>query len=122
MFKHLQNNQTFNCNYKSLENEITELKNNEIIDKKFKITSFIEESLNFPDEDVDITSENYDIRCFNTQSSQADERNDTAPSLSNNALTPNSQTVFLSDFKILFQSLEDKLNGKILAIKLNLLD
>ena len=78
--------------------------------------------LNFPEDDVDITSENSDISCLNTQSSQVDEENDASSSLNNNTLTPNSQAVFPSDFEILFQSLEDKLNGKISAIKSYLLD
>ena len=74
--------------------------------------------LNFPEDDVDITSGNSDISCLNTQSSQVDEENDATPSLNNNTLTP----VFPSDFEILFQSLEDKLNGKVSAIKSFLLD
>ena len=78
--------------------------------------------LNFPEDDVDITSENSDISCLNTQSSQVDEENDATPSLNSNTLTPNPQAVFPNDFEILFQSLEDKLNGKILAIKSYLLD
>ena len=78
--------------------------------------------LNFPEDDVDITSENSDISCLNTQSSQVDEENDATPSLNNNTLTPNPQAVFPSDFEILFQSLEDKLNGKISAIKSYLSD
>ena len=76
--------------------------------------------LNFPEDDVDITSENSDISCLNTQSSQVDKENDAMPSLNNN--TPNPQAVFPSDFEILFQSLEDKLNGKISAIKSYLLE
>ena len=63
-----------------------------------------------------------DISCLNTQSSQVDEENDSAPSLNSNTLTPNLQSVFPSDFEILFQFLEDKLNGKISAIKSYLLD
>ena len=78
--------------------------------------------LNFPEDDVDITSENSDISCLNTQSSQVEEKNDTAPSSNNNTLTPNPQAVFTSDFEILFQSVEDKLNAKISAIKSYLLD
>ena len=77
---------------------------------------------NFPEDDVDITSGNSDISCLNTQSSQVDEENDANPSLNNNTLTPNPQPVFPSDFEILFQSLEDKLNGKVSAIKSFLLD
>ena len=96
-----------------MENEVAELANNGIIDKTFKITNPIEEVLNFPEDDVDITSENSDISCLNTQSSQVDEENDATPSLNNNTLTPNSQAVFSSDFEILFQSLEDKLNSNI---------
>ena len=53
---------------------------------------------------------------------EQNEENDAIPSLNNNTLTPNPHVVFLSDFEVLFQSLEDKLNGKILAIKSNLLD
>ena len=53
---------------------------------------------------------------------EQNEENDATPSLNNNTLTPNPHAVFLSDFEVLFQSLEDKLNGKILAIKSNLLD
>ena len=37
-------------------------------------------------------------------------------------MTPNPQAVFPSDSEILFQSLEDKINGKISAIKSYLLD
>ena len=44
------------------------------------------------------------------------------PSLNNNALTPNPPVVFPSNFEILFQSLEDKLYGKISVIKQYLLD
>ena len=105
-----------------MENETAELRNNGIIDETFKITNPIEEVSNFPENDVDITSENSDISCLNTQSPQVDEKNDATPSLNNNTLTPNPQAVFPSDFEILFQSLEDKLNGKISAIKSYLLD
>ena len=77
---------------------------------------------NFPEDDVDITSENSDISCLNTQSSRLDEENDATPSLNNNTLTPHAQAVFPSNFEILFQSLEDKLNGKISAINLYHLD
>ena len=69
-----------------------------------------------------MTSENSDISCLNTQSSQADEENEATPSSNNNTLTPNPQAVFPSDSEILFQSLEDKLNGKISTIKSYLLD
>ena len=86
------------------------------MDETFKIANSIEEKLNFPEDDVDITSENYDISCLNTQSSQVHEENDVTPSLNNNTLTPNPQTVFPSDFEILFQSLKDKLNGEISTI------
>ena len=90
------------------------LRNNEIIDETFKITNPIEQVLNFPEDDVDITSENSDISWLNTQSSQVDGENDATPILNNNnTLTPNPQAVFPSDFEIIFQSLEDKLNGKI---------
>ena len=78
--------------------------------------------LNFPEDDVDTTSENSDISSLNTQSWQVDEENDATSSLNNNTLTPNSQAVFPSDFEILFQSLEDKLNGEMSAIKSYLLD
>ena len=40
----------------------------------------------------------------------------------NNTLIPNPEAVFPSDFVILFQSLEDKLDGKISAIRSHLLD
>ena len=122
ILNYLQYNGASNYYYKSLENEIAELRNKGIIDEIFKITNPIEEVLNFPEDDVDITSENPDVSCLNTQSSQVDEENDATPSLNNNTLTPNPQAVFPSDFEILFQSLEDKLNGKISAIKSYLLD
>ena len=122
IFNYLQNNGASSYNYKSLENEIAELRNKGIIDETFKITNPIKEVLNFPEDDVDITSENSDISCLNTQSSQIDEENHATPSLNNNTLTPNSQAVFPSDYEILFQSLEDNLNGKISAIKSYLLD
>ena len=102
IFHYLQDNGASNYNYESLENEIAELRNKGIIDETFKITNPIEEVLNFPEDDVDITSENSDISCLNTQSSQADKENDAIPSLNNNTLTPNSQAVFPSDFEILF--------------------
>ena len=122
IFNYLQNNGASNYNYESVENEIAELRNDGIIDETFKRTNPIEEVLNFPEDDVDITSGNSDISCLNTQSSQVDEENDATPSLNNNTLTPNPQGVFPSDFETLFQSLEDKLNGKISAIKSYLLD
>ena len=50
-----------NYNYESLENEIAELRNNGVIEETFKITNPIKEVLNFPKDDVDITSENSDI-------------------------------------------------------------
>ena len=78
--------------------------------------------LDFPEGDVDTTLENSDISCLNTQLSQVDEENDATPSLNSNTLTPNLQSVFPSDFEIVFQFLEDKLNGKISAIKSYLLD
>ena len=90
--------------------------------KQLAITNPIEEVLNFPEDDVDITSEGYDISCINTQSFQVDEGNDATSSLNNNTLTPNPQNKFPSDFEILFQSIEDKFNGKITAIKSYLLD
>ena len=73
IFNYLQNNGASNYNYKSLESEIAELRNNRIIEETFKITNPIEELLNFPEDDVDTTSENSDISCLNTQSSQVDE-------------------------------------------------
>ena len=82
----------------------------------------IEQVLKLPEDDVDITSEYSDVSCLNTQSSNVSEENDGTPSLNNNTLTPNPQAVFPSDFEILFQSLEDKLNGKKAAIKTYLLD
>lgn len=75
--------------------------------------------LNFPEDDVDITAEKFDISCLNTQSSQVDEENDATPSLNNNILTPNPRTVFPSDFGN--QSLEDRLNDRISTIKSYLL-
>ena len=51
-----------------------------------------------------------------------DEENGASLSLNYNTLTSNPQAVFPNDFEILFQSLEDKLNGKISAIKSYLLD
>ena len=104
-----------------LENEIAELRNNGIIDEALKITNPIEKVLNFAEDDVDITSENFGISCLNIQSWQVDEENDGTPSLNNNIQTPNPQGVFPGDFEILFQSIEDKLNGKISAIKSYLL-
>ena len=117
IFNYLQNYRAFKYNYESLENEIAELRNNEIIDETFKIANPIEEVLNFPEDDVDMTLENSDISSLNRQSSQIDEENDAITSLNNKTLTPNPQAVFPSDFEILFQSLEDILNCKISAIK-----
>ena len=122
VFNYLQNNGASNYDYESLENEIGELRNNGIIDETFKITNRIEEVLNVLEDDVDIKSENTDISCLNTQSSHIDEENDVTSSLNNITVTPNYQALFLSDFKIIFQSLEDKLNGKISVIKSYILD
>ena len=55
IFNYLQNNGAFYYNYESLENEIAELRNNGIIDETFKITNPIEEVLNFPEDEIDIT-------------------------------------------------------------------
>ena len=73
--------------------------------------------MNFPEDDVDIKSENLKVTCSNTQSSQVNEENDATPSLNNKNLTPNPQAVLPSDFKILSPHLEDKVNGKILTTK-----
>ena len=78
IFNYLLNNGASNYNYESLENETAELRNNGIIDETFKITNPIEEVLNFPEDDVDIT-ENSDISCLNTQSSQVGKENDGTP-------------------------------------------
>ena len=125
IFNNLQKNGASIYDYESLENEITELRNNGIINETFKVTNPIEEVLKFPLDDADITSKNYDISWLSTQLSEVDEKNDAILSLNNNTLTPNPQTVFPShfeilflfsvfcDFEILFQSLEDKLNCKM---------
>ena len=84
IFHYLQNNGAFNYDYESLENEIAELTNNGIIDETFKITNLIKEVLNFPEDDLDITSGTSDISCLNTQSSQVDEENDATCALNNN--------------------------------------
>ena len=73
IFNYLQNNVVSNCNYESLDNEITELRNNGITDETFKITTAIDQVMNFLEDEVDITSKNSDISCLNTQSSQVDE-------------------------------------------------
>ena len=101
IFNYLQNNGASNCNYESFENEIAELRNNWIIDETVKTANPIEEVLNFPEVDVDITSENPDISCLNTQSSQVDEENDATLSLNNNTLTPNPQAVLKFYFSLL---------------------
>ena len=121
ILNYLQNNGTSNYNNELLENVIVELRNNGTIDETFSITNPIEEVLNFPEDDVDITLENSDMSCLNTKSSQADEENDATPSLNNNALTI-PQALFPSDFEIPLQSLEDKLDCKISTIKSCLLD
>ena len=68
IFSYLQNNRASNYIYELLENKIAELKNDGVIGETFEITNLIEEVLNFPEDDVDITSENSDISCLNTQS------------------------------------------------------
>ena len=73
--------------------------NNGIIDKTFKMTNPIKEVLNFPEDDVDITSKNSNISCLNTQSPQVHKKNDAKPSLNNNILTANPQAVFQRDFE-----------------------
>ena len=122
IFNYLRNNGASNYNYKSFENETAELRNNWIIEGTFKITNPIEEVLIFPEDELAITSGISDISCLNSQSSQVDGETDATPSLNNKTLACNPEEVFSSDFEILFQSLEDKLNGKISAIKSNLLD
>ena len=64
IFKYLQNNEASNYDYESLEIDIVELRNNRIIDETVKITNPIEKVLNFPEDDVDITSENSDTSCL----------------------------------------------------------
>ena len=68
IFSYLQNSRASNYIYELLENKIAELKNDGVIDETFEITNLIEEVLNFPEDDVDITSENSDISCLNTRS------------------------------------------------------
>ena len=72
IFNYLKNNGVSNYSYKSLENEIAELRNNGIIDRIFKVTNSIKEVVNFPEDGIDITSENSDISCLNTQSLQVE--------------------------------------------------
>ena len=60
MFTYLQNNGASNYDYESLENEITELRNNGIVDETFKKINPIEEVLNVPYDDADI-SKNSDV-------------------------------------------------------------
>ena len=76
IFNYLQNNGASNYNYQSLENEIVELANNGIIDETFKITNPIEKVLNFPEADVNTTSQNSGISYLNTQSPQVDEESE----------------------------------------------
>ena len=59
MFTYLQNNGASNYDYESLENEITELRNNGIVDETFKKINPIEELLNVS-YDADI-SKNSDV-------------------------------------------------------------
>ena len=66
IFNYLQNNAASNYNYESFKNEIAELRNHGIIDETFKITIRIEEVLNFPEDDIDMTSQNSEISCLNT--------------------------------------------------------
>ena len=66
IFNYLQINAASNYNYESFENEIAELRNDGIINETFKITNRIEEVLNFPEDDIDMTSQNSDISCLNT--------------------------------------------------------
>ena len=44
---------------------------------------------------------------------EVDKENDATTFLSNNTLTPNPQAVFPNDFKIRFQSFEDKLKDQL---------
>ena len=111
IFHYLQSNGASNYIYESLENKIAELRNNGIIDETFKITNPIEEVLNFPEDDVDIISENSDISCLNTQSSQVDEENDATPSLNNNTLTPIRKQFFQVTLKFYFSLL--KINSMV---------
>ena len=74
IFNYPQNYGASNYDYETLENEITELRNNGIIEETFKITNLIEEMLNFPEDDVDI-AENSDFSCLDTQSLQVDKEN-----------------------------------------------
>ena len=64
IYDYQQNNWASIYDYESLENEITDLRNDGIINETFKIAHPIEEVLNFPQDDVDITSENFDISYF----------------------------------------------------------
>ena len=73
-FNYQQNNGASNYNYELLENEIAELRNNGVTDEIFKINNPFEEVLNFPEDDVDITSENSNISYLNTQLPQAAEK------------------------------------------------
>ena len=72
IFNYLQNTGATNYNYKSLENELTNLRNTRIIDEAFQIIIPIEQVLNFQEDNVGITSDHSDFICLNTQSSQID--------------------------------------------------
>lgn len=67
IFNHIKNNVASNYDYESLENEFTELKNNWIIDERFKII-LSKDVLNFLKDDVDITPEISDMSFLKRES------------------------------------------------------
>ena len=126
IFNYLQNNYASNYDYHSVEAKLNELKSNGIIDDSYKIINPIQEVMNFVTEDeVTICSENSE-----------DEPNDPhrtvtptkiiGPEITtqvvNKSTTEDPKESDINVIKGQLQNLENKLVGKILALKSYFMD
>ena len=126
IYNYLQNNYASNFDYHSVEAKLNELKANGIIDNSYKIINPIQEVMNFVTEDeVTICSENSE-----------DEPNDPHRSITptkiigpeittqvvNKSTTQDPKESDINVIKGQLQNLENKLVGKILALKSYFID
>ena len=126
IFNYLQNNYASNFDYHSIEAKLNELKSNEIIDDSYKIINPIQEVMNFVTEDnVIIYSENSEHEP-NDLHRTATPNKIIGPEITtqavNKSTTQNPKESDINVIKRQLQNLENKLVGKILALKSYFMD
>ena len=126
IFNYLQNNYTSNYDYHSLEAKLNELKSNGIIDDSYKIMNPIQEVMNFVTEDEVI------IYSKNSEHESHDPHRTARPTkiigpeittqVVNMSTTQDPKEPDINVTKGQLQNLENKLVGKILALKSYFMD